>query len=675
MAPAAVDAAGHVEGYEIFIKYLPSDTTEEPLRAFFAEAGEIVGAPRLMMNPQTGECKGIGWITFATEAAQAEALSWTGCAFGGRTLNITAGKAFHTGIRPSLQAAGTHTPAMLKQCVAKVVGSDASGVFVDGTFGRGGHSRGILEALSPKGRLHAFDMDPDAIAAGKELMKADPRFTIHHAPFSSMAKVMGPILASGPASHSRLHGAFFDLGISSPQFDEAHRGFRPEADGPLDLRFDNTKGLTAWEWLQATDREEIVRVVHEYGETTDLIAARRIADAICLARAAKALPKRTKEFAALVAEAKGKDYQPMHAAKLTFQALRVHLNDEFGEMRRGVRAACKVLGEGGRIGLITWKHSECAIVMEIFRRLEAVRAESPLQRWYKEQQKKAGEELPALPSEGCWALSMDDTTRPSREELAENSRSRSAVLHVLRKVHAPRMAHLEAIAYESLGWTQSADAAADEAEEKKERKENKKRKLQEELRQLEEEEEAGGEEEEGEVPVKKEKKEKKEKKRRREEEEEEEEVEKVPEAPRPKKEKTKSPPPAPEAAAGSEGEEEDEGEDERNAKAEKRELTPEEKERKRKRDAEKKGKRPGGAGREPRPRPDKAVAAPLAIDKDDLIARTKANREKQKEKKKQQKEAAPQGGRAQPAGAGGKKKPNRAEREEKRRRKEEEAAG
>ena len=453
---ASYSASGHLEGYEIFIKYLPDTAREEPLREFFAPAGEIVGAPRLMMHPQTGKCKGIGWITFASQSGLAEALSWDGCAFGGRHLSITAAKQQHTGIRPSLQAPGTHTPAMLKECVAKIVANDTNGVFVDGTFGRGGHSRGILAALGPNGKLHAFDMDPDAITAGRELAKQDTRFVIHHAPFSSMNKVL---------RGTTVRGVFLDLGISSPQFDEAHRGFRPEADGPLDLRFDNSKGQTAHEFLQSAKRDEIIRVLYEYGETSDKVAARRIADAICLARSSNTLPKRTREFATLVAEAKGHEYQPMHSAKLTFQALRIHLNDEFGELRKGIRSASELLYDGGRIGLLTWKHSECAIVIDEYRGLEAVRAESPLSRWYQQQLKSPGGGGGGLLLEGgssSWALVMDDATRPSEAELQRNSRSRSAILHVMRKVTGPRMAALEELAYQRLGWDGGGGGLAEE---------------------------------------------------------------------------------------------------------------------------------------------------------------------------------------------------------------------
>lgn len=443
-AGKAFNAAGQLEGFEVFIKYLPPQTTEESLRAFFEDAGEMVGVPRLLMNQSTGKCKGVGWITFATQAGMSGGLRLDGAAFGGRHLSVTAAKQAHYGVRPTLQAPGTHTPALLREVVASMVGSDPGGTFVDATFGRGGHTRGLLSALSPRGRLHAFDMDPEAITAGEELRKSDDRFAIHHAPFSSMAATLAPL-------GLRPSAIFFDLGISSPQFDEAHRGFRPEADGPLDLRFDQSKGVPAWEYLEQVERSELVRILHLYGETSDAAAARRIADAICLAREAKALPRRTREFAAMVAEAKGREYQPMHPAKLTFQALRIHLNDEFGECRAGLAAAFELLGEGGRIGLITWKHSECQLVVDFFRSLAGVRddrgVQAPLHRWYSKQPEGGRPPLPA-----DWSLTMDEAIRPSEAELQANSRSRSAVLHVLRKRRMPRLAELERVAYPLLGW-------------------------------------------------------------------------------------------------------------------------------------------------------------------------------------------------------------------------------
>ena len=155
MVAPTKDAAGHVEGYEIFIKYLPQEATASELKAWFGEAGEIVGDVRLMTNPQTGKCKGIGWITFATEAGHAQAMSWDGSEYGGRRLAISSATKQHTGFRPSVQAPGTHTPAMLHEVIKAMVAPDPAGVYVDATFGRGGHTRGILGALSPAGSAAA----------------------------------------------------------------------------------------------------------------------------------------------------------------------------------------------------------------------------------------------------------------------------------------------------------------------------------------------------------------------------------------------------------------------------------------------------------------------------------------------------------------------------------------
>ena len=168
----------------------------------------------------------------------------------------------------------------------------------------------------------------------------------------------------------RPAGVFLDLGISSPQFDDHGRGFRPEQDGPLDLRFDLTKGVPAFEFLRTVDRDELARIVGEYGETADPSAARRVADAVVVARESGALPSTTKAFAALVAAAKGKEYQAMHPAKLTFQAIRIHLNQEFDEMRRGMRAAMETMRDGGALGVLTVRflfgHSRASRPVSVF---------------------------------------------------------------------------------------------------------------------------------------------------------------------------------------------------------------------------------------------------------------------------------------------------------------------
>ena len=194
---------------------------------------------------------------------------------------------------------------------------------------------------------------------------------------------------------------------------------------------------------------------------TDRAAARRIADAVALGVRDGSLPDRTRAFARLVSEAKGhREYQAMHPAKLTFQALRVHLNREFDELTKGMRAAFTLLQDGGRIGVLTWKHSECNLVIDVYRALEAARPEAPLRRWYDQKLRDGEGRDGAKPLKPGWALEMDDTLRPSHDELQLNSRSRSALLHVLRKRRAPRMADLEGAAYKLLGWEPDDDAKA-----------------------------------------------------------------------------------------------------------------------------------------------------------------------------------------------------------------------
>eukprot|EP00931_Biecheleriopsis_adriatica_P061793 TRINITY_DN37173_c0_g1_i2.p1 TRINITY_DN37173_c0_g1~~TRINITY_DN37173_c0_g1_i2.p1 ORF type:complete len:484 (+),score=97.33 TRINITY_DN37173_c0_g1_i2:75-1526(+) len=456
----AKNKEGQIKGYDIFVRNLKENTTSEELADFFREAGKILGRPRLQL------ARGFAWIRFDSPAAVEEAVSWSGCYFGSRIIYIEAAKSIHTGT--SVQQAGKHIPALCEETVQKMVAPDAGGVYVDGTFGRGGHSKAMLAAMSPSGRLHAFDMDPEAIKVGKELMKEDSRFTIHHAPFSSMKEILGA-LGISPGS---VAGVFMDLGISSPQFDDTGRGFRPEADGPLDLRFDISKGVPASEFLKTVDHSELVRILAEYGEVAPGgHSARRIADVICLARLRGELPTRTKPFAELVARVRGKEHsgQVMHPAKMTFQALRIHLNDEFEEFRKGMRAAFKLLGIGGRIGIISWKFSERDILEEMFRPLEAVKPDEPLLKWYQEQPEACS--LPEGPS-----LEDDEVVRPSESELQRNSRSRVALLHVLHKRKKPRLAQLEKRAYALPGWADAVAPGGEDQGRPKDTKEAKRKK-------------------------------------------------------------------------------------------------------------------------------------------------------------------------------------------------------
>ena len=446
-------------GFDIFIRNLLEDTTAEQLWEHFKACGNIISAPRMHLG------RGFAWITYDSQQAVSEAINtMNGCNLGTRKIYVHAANkmsAMNSAMsRPVTNTdnelfIGAHLPALCEETVDKLVAPNPDGIYIDGTFGRGGHCRALLKALSPTGRLHAFDMDPEAIQVGKVLMAEDSRFTIHHAPFSTMHEVFKSIgIKSGSVA-----GVLLDVGISSPQFNDKSRGFRPEADGPLDLRFDTSKGVPASEFLKTVPHADLVKIIDEYGEESGIHnycqsghAARRIADVICLARSSGGLPATTKSFAELVATGRGKETsgQVMHPAKMTFQALRIHLNDEFEEMRKGMKAAFKLIGDGGRIGLITWKFSERKIVDEVFGCLEAVRDDAPLLKWYNGQPDASP--LPEGPS-----LENDEVVRPSQRELQRNSRSRQGLLHVLHKGNKPRLTHLEQQAYALPGWADVVD--------------------------------------------------------------------------------------------------------------------------------------------------------------------------------------------------------------------------
>eukprot|EP00933_Yihiella_yeosuensis_P039354 TRINITY_DN3331_c1_g4_i1.p1 TRINITY_DN3331_c1_g4~~TRINITY_DN3331_c1_g4_i1.p1 ORF type:complete len:491 (-),score=88.64 TRINITY_DN3331_c1_g4_i1:356-1828(-) len=463
-----------VQEYEVFLKYLPSSADEATVREHFQNCGEILGDVRLLRD-SSGNCKGVGWITFSSRKAQAAALRLDGSRIGDRNVQVSEAKTSNWagghastvgGVTGTIQAVGTHTPAMIKEVVATVVARETNAAFVDGTFGRGGHSRGILAALGPKGQLHAFDLDPNAIAEGKKLEKEDSRFHIHHCGFGSMREVLKP-LGVRPA------GVFMDLGISSPQLDDEGRGFRPEQPGPLDLRFDLTSGQSGADFLRTASRAELLRVFRIYGDASDPYCARRVADAVCLARSSSGsgCPKTTQAFGKLVSACRGYEYQAMHPAKTVFQALRIHLNDEFGQLRDGMAAARKILRPGGRIGILTWKHSECAAVVEFLRKAEIAPPEFPLLKWYKDLKSDGNESVEDVVEN--WGLEARTAQRPSAEELRLNSRSRSAVLHVLNKRCGFRCADLEKAASSHFGWEEAqaeADADADDAEDTANRK-------------------------------------------------------------------------------------------------------------------------------------------------------------------------------------------------------------
>jgi 16S rRNA (cytosine1402-N4)-methyltransferase len=250
-----------------------------------------------------------------------------------------------------------HVPVLLGESM-QALGVIEDGLYVDGTFGRGGHARAILSRLGPAGRLLALDRDPDAVAAGHALADEDPRFAIRHARFSEL-----PQIAVAEALAGRINGLLLDLGVSSPQLDQPERGFAFGADGPLDMRMDPGSGESAADWLARADESEIARVLREFGEER---FAKRIARALCMARVAHPIAT-TGELAALCERAVPTREPGKHPATRTFQALRIQVNGELDELRELLARVCDLLAVGGRLVVISFHSLEDRLVKRFIR--------------------------------------------------------------------------------------------------------------------------------------------------------------------------------------------------------------------------------------------------------------------------------------------------------------------
>ncbi|HEV7578678.1 MAG TPA: 16S rRNA (cytosine(1402)-N(4))-methyltransferase RsmH, partial [Caldimonas sp.] len=247
-----------------------------------------------------------------------------------------------------------HLSVLLPEAVAALV-TDADGIYVDGTFGRGGHARAILERLSPQGRLIALDRDPAAVAsaASDESLAADSRFTIEHTAFSAMAATLA---ARGIA---QVSGVLLDLGVSSPQIDDPERGFSFRFDGPLDMRMDTTRGESAAEFLARADERHIAEVIRDYGEERFAI---QVAKALVARRESGHPVRTTRELSDVVARAVKTREPGQDPATRTFQALRIFVNAELEELEQGLKAALQLLVPGGRLVVISFHSLEDRIV-------------------------------------------------------------------------------------------------------------------------------------------------------------------------------------------------------------------------------------------------------------------------------------------------------------------------
>ncbi|KAB7656872.1 16S rRNA (cytosine(1402)-N(4))-methyltransferase RsmH [Plesiomonas shigelloides] len=286
------------------------------------------------------------------------------------------------------------------------------GIYIDGTFGRGGHSRLILSQLGPQGRLIAIDRDPQAIAEAATI--DDPRFQIVHGPFSNVQQYVEELGLTG-----KIDGFLLDLGVSSPQLDDAERGFSFMRDGPLDMRMDPSSGFSAAEWLQKAEVEDIAWVLKTFGEER---FAKRIARAIVERNQSEPMT-RTRELAELVAAASPVKEKHKHPATRTFQAIRIYINSELEEIERALDASLTILAPGGRLSVISFHSLEDRIVKRFIRR-QSKGPEIPDGLPLTEAQLAGGKKM----------LTIGKAIKPSEEEIEQNARSRSSVLRVAERM-------------------------------------------------------------------------------------------------------------------------------------------------------------------------------------------------------------------------------------------------
>ena len=313
-----------------------------------------------------------------------------------------------------------HRPVLLDEALQGLgVLARPDGLFVDGTYGRGGHSGAILAALSPRGRLHAFDQDP-AAAADALRFSGEPRFTFHAANFARLAEV-----AAAEGFAGEVDGLLLDLGVSSPQLDEAARGFSFSHDGPLDMRMNPLAGESAAEWLARAKAEDIADVPFQYGEERN---RRRIAARIVEARAEAPLTG-TAQLAALIASVPGPRSHKIHPATRSFQAIRIHINGELDVLRTALAAALDLLSPGGRLAVISFHSLEDRIVKQFLR-------EQGGRRVARDKYAHLKDAAPA--ASGPMQLVEIDRVFPGDAELAVNPRARSSVLRVAEKTAGAR---------------------------------------------------------------------------------------------------------------------------------------------------------------------------------------------------------------------------------------------
>jgi 16S rRNA (cytosine1402-N4)-methyltransferase len=321
---------------------------------------------------------------------------------------VTAGGAGAVPGHPPVQHVPVaHLPVLFEQ-VMDGLRVKADGTYLDGTFGRGGHARGVLDRLGPGGRLLLMDKDPEAIAHAERKFGGDPRVAIRRGSFADLAR--WDAVATG------VDGILLDLGVSSPQLDVAARGFSFGKDGPLDMRMDPDAGESAADWLARAGEAEIADVLYALGEERQ---SRRIARAI-VARRAQAPLTRTAELAELIASVMPRGAEKIHPATRSFQAIRIHVNRELADLEAGLDAALAALKPAGRLAVISFHSLEDRIV----KRFIARHAKAPA----------GNRRLPEATGFVPALAAIGDAHKADAAELAVNPRARSAVLRVAEKL-------------------------------------------------------------------------------------------------------------------------------------------------------------------------------------------------------------------------------------------------
>lgn len=304
----------------------------------------------------------------------------------------------------------THIPVLKREALDALNIRDG-GVYIDATLGRAGHAQAIAERMGKSGRLIGFDRDPHAIELAKQVFSDDPRVVLLHSEFNRMQQMLKDF-----TELEKVDGVLMDLGVSSPQLDQAERGFSFMRDGLLDMRMDTSQGESAAQWLARVDEADLVKVLFELGEEK---FARRIARAIVLTRDETKLES-TLQLASIIEQAIPKKEKHKHPATRTFQAIRLHVNQELFQVTDALPQAVQLLNEGGRLAVISFHSLEDRIVKRFIRDLSTPNLPP--------------KNIPVTEEAYLTPLkAIGKAIKPSKEEVAENPRSRSSVLRVAER--------------------------------------------------------------------------------------------------------------------------------------------------------------------------------------------------------------------------------------------------